>query len=381
MTSRPYDPYVGAPRRVALVGATGSIGRSTLEVIRNHPHRLQLVAVAANRNKPELEAICQEFGASHHTLYQRDGLPGLIELVTRSDIDIVVMAAVGTVGLQPTLAAIAAGKDIALASKEILVMAGHIVMAAAARHRVRILPVDSEHNAIFQCVQGMDVPRHIRRLLLTASGGPFRTLNRTAMANVTPADALAHPNWSMGPKITVDSASMANKGLEMMEARWLFGVTPSQVEVVIHPQSIVHSMVECVDGSILAQLSPPSMTFAIQHALLFPDRATGTQPTLDFGRALDLSFSPPDPERFPCLALARAAMTCEGVAPAVFNAANEVAVAAFLENRIGFLAIPAVIEHCLSSVQPVPEPDLVAVLEADADARSTATNRLPYYTR
>ncbi|MDP0498765.1 MAG: 1-deoxy-D-xylulose-5-phosphate reductoisomerase [Verrucomicrobiota bacterium JB022] len=360
------------PKRLVLIGATGSIGQSTLEVIRANPHALQLVGVAANSNAEQLDAIAREFGVRHQTLYTRDGLQGLLDLVTLDEADVVLIAAVGTVGLRPALAAMEAGKDVALASKEVLVLAGEHVMAAAKRHNCQVLPIDSEHNAIFQCLQGCPEQKHVRRLILTASGGSFRNWTREQMAAIRPEDALKHPNWSMGPKITVDSSTMANKGLEMIEARWLFDVAPGQIDVVIHPQSIVHSMVEYVDGSILAQMSPPSMTFAIQHALLHPDRGPGVTQSLDFTRALQLDFLPPDTERFPCLRLAREAMVRGGAAPGIFNAANEVAVAAFLDERLGFLDIPTVVEETLQTVDPEVGESLDDLLELEAEARHRA---------
>ncbi|MBN1403819.1 MAG: 1-deoxy-D-xylulose-5-phosphate reductoisomerase [Opitutales bacterium] len=357
-------------KNVVLIGATGSIGKNTLRVIAAHPDRLRLVG-AANRSRCEdLEAIGKHFGVKRLVCCSRDGEKALCELAALPEADIVVMAAGGTVCLAPTLAAIEAGKTIALASKEVLVMAGAFVMEAARRKGVRILPVDSEHNAIFQCLDGR--AGGVEKLILTASGGPFRDASIEEMRSATPEQALRHPNWSMGPKITIDSATMVNKGLEMIEARWLFDVAPEKIEVTIHPQSIVHSMVEFVDGSILAQLAPPSMTFAIQHALLYPERRRGVEAPLDFARAMSLSFSPPNPVKFPALSLARQAMLAGGSAPAVFNAANEVAVDAFIKGEIPFLAIASIIEQTLSRV-PILQPEsLEELLEADARARTEA---------
>ncbi|MFP4281625.1 MAG: 1-deoxy-D-xylulose-5-phosphate reductoisomerase [Opitutales bacterium] len=364
-------------RRIVLLGATGSIGTSTLEVIRRHPDRLELVGLAAGRQREALEAIATEFGVGETTLFAEEGSAGLERLATLEAADLVLVATVGTVALRATLAAIAAGKDIALANKEVLVVGGHLVMAAAARAGVRVLPVDSEHNAIFQCLQADPAGRYLRRLLLTASGGTFRETPLAELARVRPAEALQHPNWSMGPKVTVDSATMANKGLEMIEARWLFDVAPSQVDVVVHPQSIVHSMVEFSDGSILAQLSPPSMTFAIQHCLLHPERAEGgVVESLDFSRALTLEFTPPDEARFPCLRLAREALVAGGFLPAAFNAANEVAVEAFLRKGLPFLAIPKVISHVLGKVDPVLPTGLDELIAAEADAHRLAHDSL-----
>ncbi len=289
--------------------------------------------------------------------------------------DIVLVAVVGTTGLAPALAALAAGKDLALASKEILVLAGKFVMAEARRHGAKLLPVDSEHNAVFQCLEGHPQVG-VRRIVLTASGGAFRDWPAERLARATPADALKHPNWAMGPKITVDSATLANKGLELIEAQWLFGLRPDQCTAVLHPQSIVHCLVEFADGAMLAQLSPPSMTFPIQHALLHPDRAPGVDSTLDFTKLLGLEFRPVDEGRFPMLRLARETMRAGGTAPAVYNAANEVAVAAFLDGRIPFLAIPRVVEHTLGAIRNAEPADLNAVLSIDAEARRAAMRHL-----
>lgn len=360
-------------KRVVLIGATGSIGANTLEVLRRHPDKLRLTGVAAGQNRDRLDAIAREFAVPHTSLFREEGVDGLVRLATLGEADVILLAATGTVGLRPALAALEAGKTLALASKEVLVLAGELVMATARRHGARILPVDSEHNAIFQCLHGQPADASVSRLILTASGGAFRDLPAEALARVTPEDATRHPNWDMGPKITVDSATMANKGLELIEARWLFGLPPEQLDVVLHTQSLVHSMVEFIDGSILAQLSPPSMTFAIQYALLHPERADGTTERLDLTRALRLDFAPVDTARHPCLRLAREAMESGGGAPAVFNAANEVAVERFLENRLPFIAIPDVIAHCLESVAPPARADsLPALLAAEEEARVEA---------
>jgi len=357
-------------RNVVLIGATGSIGQNTLRVIAAHPDRLRLVGAANGSKVEELEEIGRRFGVKRLCCAQRDGEEALCELASMPGVDIVVMAAGGTVCLRPTLAAIEAGRTIALASKEVLVMAGAFVMEAARRNKVRILPVDSEHNAIFQCLDGRS--DGLKRVILTASGGPFRDASLGEMRDVTPEQALRHPNWSMGPKITIDSATMANKGLEMIEARWLFDVAPEQIDVVIHPQSVVHSMVEFMDGSMLAQLAPPSMTFAIQHALLYPERVPGVDAGLDLTQAMSLDFSPPDPEKFRNLSLARQAMQVGGSAPALFNASNEVAVDAFLQRRIPFLAIASIIEQTLSQVPATPPRTLDELFDADAAARRMA---------
>ncbi len=383
-----------ARKRIVLLGATGSIGDSTLQVLRGNRDRLELVGVAAATRATELAAIVREFDVPWVALgdeavaeqARKDGLfpaetkifagqAGLIELATSDGVDMVVSAIVGTAGLRPTLAAIEKGTDIALASKEILVLAGQFVMAAARQSGARILPLDSEHNAIFQCLQG-DPGHHVDRLILTASGGRFRQMPLEQMASIRKEDALTHPNWSMGPKITVDSSSMANKGLELIEARWLFDIEPSRIDVVIHPQSIVHSMVQFVDGSILAQLSPPSMTFAVQHTLLFPERSNGVHQTVNFAEALCFDFHPPDTTRFPCLRLAREAAEAAGIAPAAFNASNEVAVDAFLNDRIRFLDIPVVIEKTLDILPKMEPSTLDEVLEADREARRVAQDVL-----
>lgn len=326
-------------------------------------------AYAAARNSGSFAAGTQLHG----------GLPGLVALAQLPEADVVLVAVVGTTGLEPALAAIAAGKDLALASKEILVLAGKFVMAAARRHRVKLLPVDSEHNAVFQCLEGHP-QAGVRRIVLTASGGAFRDWPAERLAHVTPADALKHPNWSMGPKITVDSATLANKGLELIEAQWLFNLRADQCAAVLHPQSIVHCLVEFTDGAMLAQLCPPSMTFPIQHALLHPARAPGVESTLDFTKLLGLEFRPVDEGRFPALRLARETMASGGVAPAVFNAANEIAVAAFLAEKLPFLAIPRVIEHTLQRIENFEPESLPAVLAADADARRVATAGLKQFS-
>lgn len=379
-----------------LLGATGSIGENTLRVIAAHRDKLELVAIAARTNWQKLAVIARQFDVRHVGVYEpagyaaaRDnaaafpagtrlvgGLSGLVELAQLASADIVLVAVVGTTGLEPALAALAAGKDLALASKEILVLAGKFVMASARQHGVKLLPVDSEHNAVFQCLEGHP-QAGVRRIVLTASGGAFRDLPADKLAHVTPADALKHPNWAMGPKITVDSATLANKGLELIEAQWLFGLRAEQCTAVVHPQSIVHCLVEFTDGAMLAQLCPPSMTFPIQHCLLHPERAPGVDPALDFTRLLGLEFRPVDEVRFPMLRLAKHVMATGGVAPAIYNAANEIAVAAFLDGRIPFLAIPRLVEHTLSSIANFEPADLPAVLEVDAQARRVAAHHLP----
>ncbi len=389
------SPSPSRKKRVVLLGATGSIGENTLRVIAAHRDKLELVGVAARSNWQKLAAIARQFDVRCVGVFDdaacgearkntaafpagtrvMGGLAGLTELAQLPAADVVLVAVVGTTGLEPALAALAAGKDLALASKEILVLAGKFILAEARRHGARLLPVDSEHNAVFQCLEGHP-QAGVRRIVLTASGGAFRDWSSERLEHVTPADAIKHPNWSMGPKITVDSATLANKGLELIEAQCLFGLRPDQCTAVIHPQSIVHCLVEFTDGAMLAQLSPPSMTFPIQHALLYPERAPGVDSALDFTRLLELEFRPVDEVRFPMLRLARNSMVAGGVAPAVYNAANEVAVAAFLEGRIPFLAIPRVVEQTLGSCPNFEPGDLSAVLSADTDARRVAALRV-----
>lgn len=377
-------------KRIILLGATGSIGASTLKVIARNPDKLELAGIACHSRFRDLAAIARDFNVAEVALFDeeaakqakdsglfpqttriRAGLGGLTELAELPEADILLSAVVGTAGLRPTLAGIASGKDIALANKEILVLAGKFVMEAARRHHVRIVPVDSEHNALFQCLQGHP-KEHVARLILTASGGPFLDWPLEKLGAVTPAEALRHPTWAMGSKVTIDSATMANKGLELIEAGWLFDFPPEKTDVVIHPQSIVHSMVEFIDGSVLSQLSPTSMTFPIQHALLYPERSPGADPGLDFSKRLSLEFRPVEEARYPCLQLAREAMRIGGVAPAIFNAANEVAVEAFLGNRLTFLEIPALIRNTLEHASVFDPTDLNDILEADTAARRQA---------
>ncbi len=379
-------------KKVVLLGATGSIGENTLRVIAAHPDRLELVGIAARTNHQRLAEIARAYPSVKHVALHDEsawaaarqearlpagvrllgGLDGLNELATLPEADTVLVAVVGTTGLAPALAAVRAGKNLALASKEILVLAGKFVMAEARAHGVELLPVDSEHNAVFQCVTGHP-QAGIARILLTASGGAFRDWPAEKLATATPADALRHPNWSMGPKITVDSATLANKGLELIEAQWLFGLQPRQCQAILHPQSIVHCLVEFTDGAMLAQLCPPSMTFPIQHALLHPERLAGVDRPLDLMRALSLDFRPVDESRFPMLRLAREVMESGGVAPAIYNAANEIAVAAFLAGQLPFLAIPRVVEQTLETIANFEPADLPAVLAVDAAARRAAT--------
>jgi 1-deoxy-D-xylulose-5-phosphate reductoisomerase len=351
-------------RHIAILGSTGSIGQSALAVAAAHPDRLKVVALAAGENiarfveqvdtfAPDTIAMSspramadagdrlRALGAGQ-AVRALSGPEGLTAVATHPQADVVLFASSGTAALDAVLAAIEAGKTIALANKEILVMAGAIVMEAARRRNVPVLPVDSEHNAIHQCLHGR-TRAEVRRLILTASGGPFRDLSAEGMARVTPEEALRHPTWTMGPKVTIDSATLMNKGLEVIEARWLFDCAPEHIDVLVHPQSIVHSMVELVDGSVIAQLGVTDMRLPIQYAFSYPSRWTAPLPPLDLVRAGRLDFAAPDTSRFPCLALAFRALSGDAGLPIVLNAANEVAVAAFLERRIPFSAIPALI--------------------------------------
>ena len=377
-------------KRLAILGSTGSIGRSALAVVDAHPTRLRVVALAAGDNapllaeqvgryRPDLVAMATSEGVdrlraacgSDVRALMTGGSEGLIAVATHPSVDVVICASSGTAGLEAVLAAIAAGKTIALANKEVLVMAGALVTAAARRHGVAILPVDSEHNAVHQCVHGRSTSE-IRRLILTASGGPFRDFTAAQLQQVNPDQALRHPTWQMGRKITIDSATLMNKGLEVIEAHWLFSVGADQIEVVIHPQSIVHSMVELVDGSVIAQLGVTDMRLPIQYACSYPDRWDGALPSLDLSKAGRLEFHPPDHERFPCLGLAYRALRAEGTLAGVMNAANEVAVAAFLDGKLGFTAIPTVIERTMNAHAVEGVSDLETVRRVDTWGRTYA---------
>jgi len=378
----------GNRKRVVILGATGSIGESALKVARDIPDQMEIVGLAANSNAEKLAAAANETRPQSVCLVDETkidiltrkldykprifaGQEGLREIACLIDAEMVLVAIVGTGGLRPALAAIEAGKDLAVASKEILVMAGEIVMREARNNDVNVLPVDSEHNAIFQCLEGKS-SLDIRRIILTASGGPFRETPRKDFDSITSEQALKHPTWNMGPKITIDSATLFNKGLEMIEAHWLFGVEMKGVEVVIHPQSIVHSMVEFADGSTLAQLSYSNMCFPIQYAVTWPDRVPNTLPPLDFSKLSRLDFFTPRYEDFPALNLARRAGETGGTLPAVMNAANEVAVAGFLERRIRFPDIWRIVQEVMNRHTSVAHPDLDAILQADQWARKQA---------
>ena len=374
-------------KRVVVLGATGSIGESALKVARDIPDRMEIVGLAAKSSAAKLAAQANELRPAAVCLVDESkvdelrraleynptlfvGEAGLSQIATLADAEMVLISIIGTAGLRPALAAIEAGKDLAVASKEILVMAGEIVMSAAAAKGVRVLPVDSEHNAIFQCLDGRS--SDVRRLILTASGGPFREMAAEQFGSITVEQALRHPTWNMGQKITIDSATLFNKGLEMIEARWLFGVEMARVEVVVHPQSIVHSMVEFADGSVLAQLSHSDMCFPIQYAVTWPERVPNSLAPLDFGKLQKLEFATPRYSDFPALDLARKAGDAGGTLPAVLNAANEVAVSAFLDRRLSFPAVWGTVEAVMNSHAIVAEADLDAILAADQWARAEA---------
>ncbi|MCX6971666.1 MAG: 1-deoxy-D-xylulose-5-phosphate reductoisomerase [Verrucomicrobia bacterium] len=360
-------------RRVVILGATGSIGQSALKVARDIPDRMEIVGMSAHTNEKALAAAAKDFpGARCVRTHGPDGLERLIELATMPEADLVLVAIVGTAGLRPALAAIEAGKDLAVASKEILVMAGEAVMQAAAETGVRILPVDSEHNAIFQCIEGRDISS-IKRLILTCSGGPFRDAPRKEFDAITPERALRHPTWQMGRKISIDSATLFNKALEMIEARWLFGLPISQVEVVVHPQSIIHSMVEFVDGSTLAQMSHSDMCFPIHYAVTWPDRVPNSLRPLDFAALGRLDFESPRRDDFPALDLAVEAGTRGGTLPAVLNAANEIAVDAFLAGKIRFPKIWEIVAKVMAKCPHIDHPGLEQVIETDRAARALAS--------
>jgi 1-deoxy-D-xylulose-5-phosphate reductoisomerase len=383
-------------QNITVLGSTGSIGVSTLDVMRRHPERYRAFALCAHSQVEKLFEQCQEFEPSFAVVRDalladqlsalcraaglktevRFGLEALVELSSAPEVDSVMAAIVGAAGLEPTLAAARAGKKIMLANKEVLVMAGELFMHAVREHGATLLPVDSEHNAIFQALpadfsRGLAVCG-VRRILLTASGGPFRTKALDELHQVTPEAACAHPNWVMGRKISVDSATMMNKGLEVIEAHWLFAAPPEQIQVVVHPQSVIHSAVEYCDGSVLAQLGNPDMRTPIAYALAYPVRIASGVESLDLFKVGRLDFYPPDFERFPCLRLAYDALGQGGTAPAILNAANEIAVAAFLDRQLPFLGIPRLIQTVLDTLPAGPEGSLADVLAADAEARQIA---------
>ena len=383
-------------KSISILGSTGSIGCNTLQVVEHLAGEFRVVALGAGNNveklaaqiaqfKPELVSVGDETSAENllkelHKLNVRppkieSGERGLIKVATHDAAEIIVSATVGAVGFVPTLRAIEAGKRVALANKETLVMAGELMTRAARENNAEILPVDSEHNAIHQCLRGESV-REVKRLILTASGGPFRTKSKTEIENATVEQALNHPTWNMGDKITIDCATLMNKGLEVIEARWLFDFPAEEIAVVVHPQSVVHSMVEMIDGSIIAQLGVTDMKHAIQYALTYPMRKTSCLPPLDFAKLSQLTFEEPDLEKFPCLALAYRALNIGGTMPATLNAANEIAVQAFLDQKIRLSDIPKIIESVMNENESQPATSLEVILETDARARKQAIMKL-----
>ena len=370
-------------RKIVLLGSTGSIGTQTLDVVRNNAD-LEIIGLAANRNVTLIEAQIREFHPHYAAMFDPAaaqelkvkvadlpvkiyaGMEGLMELVTVPQADTVLTAVVGMIGIRPTIAAIESGKDIALANKETLVTAGHLIMPLAAAHKVKILPVDSEHSAIFQSLNG-EPKRKLEKILLTASGGPFRRMSRQQLETITVKEALKHPNWSMGPKVTIDSASLVNKGLEVMEARWLFDVRLDQIQVVVQPQSIIHSMVQYCDGAVIAQLGIPDMKLPIQYALFYPDRMPMTEDRLDFWKLGSITFEKPDTETFKGLDLAYQAAGIGGSMPTVFNAANEMAVKHFLSGKIRFLEIYDMILDAMEHHQKIESPDVEQILQSEQE--------------
>ncbi len=367
---------------ISILGSTGSIGTQTLEIVREHSDKLRVKAIAAGKSVALLEKQIREFLPEYAVLWEEKdaldlqtrikdlntkvlfGMEGLITISTLPEVSVVVTALVGMIGIRPTIAALEAGKDIALANKETLVTAGHIIMPLAKKNHCSILPVDSEHSAIFQCLNGEN-PKEIEKIILTASGGPFRGKTKMELEHVTLEDALKHPNWSMGKKITIDSATMVNKGLEVMEAGWLFDVTPEQVQVVVHPQSIVHSMIEFKDKAVMAQLGVPDMKLPIQYALFYPNRLEMKGNQLDFMKLQELTFQIPDQDVFSALRLAYQAFRKGGNLPTILNAANECAVALFLERKIGFLEISQVIESAMDKIEWIDKPNLEQILDTE----------------
>lgn len=375
-----------SPKNIAILGSTGSIGRNSLEVIRNLGERFRVVYLTANKNidllqkqiaefRPKGVGLLDEYNGSvlrktmNGSVEVFSGEDGLEEIVSRDDIDIVISSLVGFAGLKPTIAALRKGKTVALANKETLVAAGQIITQLVQEYNAKLIPIDSEHSAILQCLVGED-RSHIAKLILTASGGPFLETPKERFATLTVEEALHHPNWKMGNKITIDSATLMNKGLEVIEAHWLFSLPPERIEVVIHPQSIIHSMVEFIDGSVKAQLGVPDMKIPIQYALTYPDRSPLNGVRVDFPKLQSMTFYEPDREKFRCLQLAYDALSLGGTAPSVLNAANEIAVEAFLNRRISFQKIPELIDQALSSHKVQPKPELEHIIEADSGTRA-----------
>ncbi len=382
-------------KSIAILGSTGSIGRQALEVIAMHPDKLQAEMLCANTSADLLIEQAKKFGPADVVVTDSDafevvraglkdypikvwcGQESIPALLGNAAIDMVLTAMVGFAGLAGTIAAIEAGKPIALANKESLVVAGELIEQMALKHKAAIIPVDSEHSAIFQCLAG-EGKNEIEKLILTASGGPFRTWSSDKMATATPKDALNHPNWTMGGKITIDSATLMNKGLEVIEARWLFGISPEKIEVVVHPQSIIHSMVQMADGSIKAQMGLPDMRLPIQYAFFYPERAANQIPRYDFTQPDTLTFEAPRIQDFPCLSLAFHALKLGGNVPCTLNAANEIAVDAFLQNQISFMGIPKLIEQTLQQSAHLPAPTLSDLYQTDTETRLRAKSLLKY---
>lgn len=378
-------------RKIVLLGSTGSIGTQTLDVVRANPDELKVVGIAANRSVDMVEKQVREFQPKYVAMFDEkaaeelrvkiadvptkvlSGMEGLVEISTVPEADTVLTAVVGMIGIRPTIAAIESGKDIALANKETLVTAGHIIMPLAAKNNVKILPVDSEHSAIFQSLNGEPTDK-IEKILLTASGGPFRGKKREELVNMTVDDALKHPNWDMGPKVTIDSASLVNKGLEVMEAKWLFGTDLDQIQVIVQPQSIIHSMVQFVDGAVMAELGVPDMKLPIQYALFYPDRRPMNEKRLDFFELASITFEKPDTDTFRGLALAYDAARAGGSMPTVFNAANEMAVKKFIAREIRFLDIYDMITGAMEHHNKIENPDLEEILAAEAETYAYLEN-------
>ncbi|HZJ57596.1 MAG TPA: 1-deoxy-D-xylulose-5-phosphate reductoisomerase [Clostridia bacterium] len=380
-------------RRIAIVGSTGSIGTQALDIMEDYPEQFEVKALAARQNIDLLQLQIEKYqpktvvitdGRRARELSQRlplrgteikSGMEAITELVTDEEIDVVIMAIVGIAGLEPTIAALKAGKTVALANKEVMVVGGHIINRLIRQYHGRIIPVDSEHSAVFQAIQGCKDPDEVNRIILTASGGPFRGYSVDMLKDITPKDALRHPNWEMGDKITIDSATLMNKGLEVIEAKWMFNVDLDRIEVVIHPQSIIHSMVEFIDGTIIAQMGIPDMRIPILYALTHPYRnRTGLEP-LDLINMGNLTFEEPDLTTFPCLSLAYEAMEIGGTMPVVLNAANEVAVDLFLKERLAFYQIPIIIEGAMSSHKIIGDPQIDDILSVDGEIRSELESR------
>jgi 1-deoxy-D-xylulose-5-phosphate reductoisomerase len=360
-------------KRIAVLGSTGSIGRQTLDVVRWHPDEFRVVALVAGRPSDVFQEQLAEFQPRYGCLTSTSGTDQLLDIATDPEVDLLIVATSGIVGFRPTIAALEAGIPVALANKETLIMAGHLVTQAAASTGAPLLPIDSEHSAIWQCLQGEEpYAERVSRLVLTASGGAFRDRHASELNNVTPAEALRHPTWSMGPKITIDSATLMNKGLEVIEAHWLFGLPFECIDVVIHHQSVIHSLVEFVDGSFKAQLGVPDMRLPIQYAMAHPRRLPAPAERLDLAHLAALTFAPVDAEKYPCLDLAYSSGRVGGSMPTVLNAANEIAVDRFLHNGLAFLDIPNLIRHAMDAHASLATPTLDEVLAADAWAREFA---------